>query len=81
MNREYRELTKEFSPFRHTQLPVDVPERLKQLLLQRTNSITTQPHDRLYALLGLLVTDVIPEELRPDYSTPFEQVFITIWST
>lgn len=54
----------------------DIGRRLKQLLqYSRGFFKATDPRDLLYALLGLLGTDDIPTELRPDYGMPFEHVF------
>ncbi|KAK3692431.1 heterokaryon incompatibility protein-domain-containing protein [Podospora appendiculata] len=45
------------------------------LRLAQARFKATDPRDYLYALLGLLGTDDIPRDLRPDYSLPFEHVF------
>jgi hypothetical protein len=76
LEREYKELKQKSELDRETRLPIEVPERLGQLLRQISGNFkATQPHDHLYALLGLLGTDDIPQEICPDYSMPFKQVF------
>ncbi|KAH0562355.1 hypothetical protein GP486_002946 [Trichoglossum hirsutum] len=55
---------------------VNVPERLLFLLAQICGSFNaTDPRDTIYAILGLLGTDTIPQELFPDYTTSVEDVF------
>jgi len=76
LEREYKELKQKSELSQETGLPIKVPERLRQLLLQTGGHFkATEPHDYLYALLGLLGTNDIPQEIYPDYSMPFEQVF------
>ena len=54
----------------------DIARRLKQLLQYSGGFFNaTDPRDLLYAFLGLLGTENIPSELKPDYAMPFEQVF------
>ncbi|KAK3333556.1 heterokaryon incompatibility protein-domain-containing protein [Cercophora scortea] len=48
---------------------------LELLRWARARFQATDPRDYLYALLGLLGTDDIPLDLRPDYTLPFEHVF------
>ncbi|KAL1855857.1 hypothetical protein Daus18300_010931 [Diaporthe australafricana] len=44
--------------------------------LDETNRYgATMPHDYIYALLGLVDSDDLPEELKPDYDKPFETVY------
>lgn len=73
---EYKELRRRSELNQQIRLPIEVPERLKQLLQQTGGRFqATEPHDYLYAVLGLLGSDDIPEEIFPDYSMPFEQVY------
>lgn len=45
-------------------------------LLQETGSFNcTLPHDRIYAILGLLGARELPPELVPDYGLPFHRVY------
>ncbi|XEV04826.1 hypothetical protein FSHL1_010113 [Fusarium sambucinum] len=43
-----------------------------KLLNEATELEATVPHDRLYALLGLLACDPLPKALQPDYTKSFE---------
>lgn len=36
---------------------------------------STKPHDYIYALLGLVDSDALPEELKPNYDKKFETVY------
>ncbi|PVH71694.1 hypothetical protein DL98DRAFT_520927 [Cadophora sp. DSE1049] len=73
---EYKELKQKSELDREARLAIEVPERLRKLLRKTSGHFkATEPHDHLYALLGLLGTDDIPQEICPDYSMPFEQVF------
>ena len=57
-------------------LDENVAQRLKQLLrCSKGRFNATEPHDLLYALLGLLGTNNIPRELSPNYATSFNKVF------
>jgi hypothetical protein len=57
------------------QQPDAIPRRLNQLLQQTCGAFdVTDPRDQLYALLGLLGTDDIPEDLQPDYALPVARV-------
>ncbi|RGP66195.1 hypothetical protein FSPOR_6815 [Fusarium sporotrichioides] len=54
----------------HKQCAIDILE----LLNEATELEATVPHDRLYALIGLLACDPLPEPLQPDYTKPFEKL-------
>ncbi|KAG8670674.1 hypothetical protein FPOAC2_07477 [Fusarium poae] len=45
-----------------------------KLLNEATELEATVPHDRLYALLGLLACDPLPRALQPDYTKSFERL-------
>ncbi|KAL4724551.1 hypothetical protein ACLX1H_007992 [Fusarium chlamydosporum] len=45
-----------------------------KLLNETTELEATVPHDRLYALIGLLGCDLLPKALQPDYTQSFEQL-------
>ncbi|KAF4982777.1 hypothetical protein FZEAL_1678 [Fusarium zealandicum] len=45
-----------------------------ELFNETTDLEATVPHDRIYALLGLLDCDPLPVALEPDYTKPFEQI-------
>ncbi|KAK3681043.1 hypothetical protein B0T22DRAFT_310212 [Podospora appendiculata] len=44
------------------------------LLARHSNRTATNPHDRVYGLLGLTSMQDLPDELRPDYDRHFQQV-------
>ncbi|KAL2133225.1 hypothetical protein VTI74DRAFT_2734 [Chaetomium olivicolor] len=61
---------------------VDFAEQLAMLLSRFTYFGTTDPRDRIYSLLGMLVgNETIPNYLAPDYSKSVAQVFheYTAW--
>ncbi|KAF4952919.1 hypothetical protein FSARC_12540 [Fusarium sarcochroum] len=45
-----------------------------ELLNETTELEATVPHDRLYALIGLLACDPLPSALLPDYTKSFEKL-------
>lgn len=54
----------------------NTPERLYTLLQRTCGSFkATDPHDIIYAILGLLGTATIPRELLPDYTASVGHVF------
>ncbi|KAJ3459725.1 hypothetical protein MRS44_015798 [Fusarium solani] len=46
-----------------------------QLIGESTELKATVPHDHIYALLGLLDCNPLPEALFPDYTKPFEYLY------
>ncbi|RSL74840.1 hypothetical protein CEP51_011418 [Fusarium floridanum] len=46
-----------------------------QLIGESTELKATVPHDHIYALLGLLDCNPLPETLFPDYTKPFEDLY------
>ncbi|GKU07682.1 heterokaryon incompatibility protein or allele [Fusarium langsethiae] len=56
--------------FQHKQCAIDILE----LLNEATELEATVPHDRLYALIGLLACDLLPQALQPDYTKSFERL-------
>ncbi|RSM14726.1 hypothetical protein CDV31_005308 [Fusarium ambrosium] len=46
-----------------------------QLIGESTELKATVPHDHIYALLGLLDCNPLPEALFPDYTKPFEDLY------
>ncbi|WAO96730.1 HET domain-containing protein [Fusarium falciforme] len=46
-----------------------------QLIGESTELKATVPHDHIYALLGLLDCNPLPEVLFPDYTKPFEDLY------
>jgi hypothetical protein len=47
---------------------------LLKLLNEATELEATVPHDRLYALIGLLACDPLPKALQPNYTKSFERL-------
>ncbi|RYP70253.1 hypothetical protein DL771_005556 [Monosporascus sp. 5C6A] len=75
-----RDMTKEYAAMiqlrREATGSIDVPERLYSLLRQTCGIFkTTDGHDVLYSLLGLLGSDIIPPELAPNYNSTISNVF------
>ena len=50
-------------------------DQLLYLVSQTTGKVTTEPHDRIYGLLGMTNTKNIPSKLLPNYKLPFAQVY------
>ncbi|WYZ37733.1 hypothetical protein EsH8_II_001239 [Colletotrichum jinshuiense] len=78
-----RDLAKEYAVMmegrtssHNTRGSINAPERFYALLQQTCGSFkATDPHDVVYAILGLLGTDTIPQELLPDYTASVGYVF------
>ncbi|KAH6976552.1 heterokaryon incompatibility protein-domain-containing protein [Ilyonectria sp. MPI-CAGE-AT-0026] len=76
LTRCYQGWTQETRTEPDGRLDEDVAQRLKKLLRCSKGLFkATDPRDLLYALLGLLGTGSIPQELSPNYAIPFKEVF------
>jgi Heterokaryon incompatibility protein (HET) len=50
-------------------------DQLLHLLLYKCGSRCAIAHDHIYGILSLVDVNLLPEQLRPDYSEPFETVY------